>query len=199
MNREIKFRGKRLDNSEWVFGYLYTMPIRNTVASLILTNDFEEEFRHGTRDYDLGFHLWKDLFPVDKETVGQLTGLYDKNGREVYEGDILDIKEFDNLLMEEFSDDDSRFDLFTIEEVKGELRAEYISPVVYNEGCFDVSTNGAYFNMYISSIWGDMKRSSPLFEFEVIGNIYDNPGLITNALKSDMLNLTEKKGGSYAE
>lgn len=198
MNREIKFRGKPcykgVKTWSWIYGTFQYIAQRRVNPGGTDNGTLVPRVDKG-RIVD----LYGNKTEVICDTVGQFTGLYDKNGNEVYEGDILRIKEFDNLLMKEFSDDDSRFDLFTIEEVKGELRAEYISPVVYNEGCFDVSTNGAYFNMYISSIWGDMKRSSPLFEFEVIGNIYDNPGLIPNDLKSYMLNLTEKKGGSYAE
>ena len=58
MNREIKFRGKRLDNGEWVF---FTLPF------------------DGRTDY----------YDVDPNTVGQYTGLKDKDGREVYEDDIV--------------------------------------------------------------------------------------------------------------
>lgn len=173
MNREIKFRAKVYHNpqkvylgsgcqdGEWVYGDLHLQTANPHIH-------IKEHHRE----------------PIDVETIGQFTGLYDKKGKEVYEGDIIRIKEFKNLLMQEFSDDDSRFDLFTLDEIKGEQRDEYVSPVVWHDGCFDVSTNGAYFDMWIASIFGDMKRSSPLFEFEIIGNIYENADIIPHALLS---------------
>lgn len=69
MGRELKFRGKRTDNGEWAFGYL--------VVDESGENHIVDNF--GTS------YSWD---AVDPKTVGQLTGLKDKNGKEIYEGDI---------------------------------------------------------------------------------------------------------------
>lgn len=132
--REILFRGKRVDNGEWIQGDIVQFPVHGVVRIV------EQE------------PSYKDA-EVDSDTVGQYTGLTDKNGRKIFEGDIIHLK-------------------YSQVFFGGEYFGEYTAEVSYKEGCFitDGINNGGEIETPLSGFDND--------ELEIIGNIHDNPELL---------------------
>ena len=138
--REIIFRGKREDNGEWVYGFYF-----EEIGSFIK----EKPSSVSTNTY-----------LVTPETVGQYTGLTDKNGKQIFEGDLLNGFQYPflndnahNYFAEVvWLENSTAFGLYTHKHPLSAVRG-------LNEGC-------DYMEDFDSSQW------------EIIGNIHDNPELL---------------------
>lgn len=132
--REILFRGKRIDNGEWVYG----------------------DLRHGNyfcgdkTVYIVQNEVYTVNIPVIPATVGQYTGQLDKNGRKVFEGDILKHTPRPNC--------DIYYKVFWFQE------------------CFRFSL--VQWSTHSVPLYKHFNDVDVEYSCEVIGNIYDNPGLL---------------------
>lgn len=136
--RDIKFRGKRVDNGEWVYGYYVKISVKKT-KHFIYTG-------YAETDCD---EIFPDKVEVITETVGQFTGLTDKNGNEIYEGDILTT----------------------------DIKRPYLI-VEYRDGSFMFNCNDGgedYYDIMLPI----MKEPQTQYKYGVIiGNIHDTPELL---------------------
>ena len=155
MNREIKFRGKCSPQSkyqgEWITGSL-------VVPEIIKDNELLIVVAHSDN--------CKTTYHVDKDTVGQFTGLRDKNGREIYEGDILTADEYP------FMKDGNMNYIAVIEWFDYDV-CWYASLQLHR----DSKARGISVN---TPAWFDKETAET---YEVIGNIHDNPELIKEEKK----------------
>ncbi|EAA0076098.1 hypothetical protein JIL33_000299 [Listeria monocytogenes] len=143
--REIEFRGKRIDNGEWVYGNL--MQFEDSATFI-----FADE-RKGASTLTYAHFIINNMHAIDEKTIGQYTGLKDKNGKKIFEGDIV-----------AFSEDD--FHVFN-------SQVEYFSEDGYP--AFDIKVPSTYY--FDSNVFSEVSMSG-LYEIEVIGNIHENPELL---------------------
>lgn len=134
--REIIFRGKRVDNGEWVEG-VPTWDESDAIPKLLMVSNVEK--------WPFGNAY------VDPETVGQFIGIHDKDGKKIFEGDI----------------------------IKRTIHCSYRNDGMAYDVLFQVPGIKDLYGNKIEK--DDANNSVDLWEtgFEVIGNIHDNPELLT--------------------
>ncbi len=142
-NRIIKFRGKRKDNEKWIYGNLIIDEDKYYICLGI-----NEHIKRD--DYEVY------MIEVIPETIGQFTGLYDKNRKEIYEGDIVKINAHN-------------FDFG--------YKQEEIRQIKFIDGSFGIykgiSKNEYYFNDLATEVgYGEIDY------YEVIGNVWENKELL---------------------
>ena len=157
--REILFRGKRADTGEWVEG------------NLVWIKNLEEQpyqcFIISQLSY-LEYGEFDEMYQVFPETVGQFTGLTDKNGKRIFEGDILKVQT--RVYIEE---DNPVFGKMKAQSE--EKRTRYWVVEWVNQTC-----GGASWYFYGKDRRFNRRASKSTLwnsEAEVVGNIHDNPEL----------------------
>ena len=156
--REIIFRGKRMDNGEWVEGYLYEH--EPALVGIASENDEPEPskwFIERTGFADWNMPRLSEFIEVDPSTVGQYTGLKDKHGKRIFEGDILHIAKIADALGGYYR---PPLDYHVNVVVKWDLCAW-----MWETLCDD--------KRYIT-----FPDAWCLYECEIIGNAHDNPELL---------------------
>lgn len=148
--RTIKFKAKRQDNGQWVTGDL----LQHLDGDVLIGDNTGPWTDCGYSHCD-----YSQLYKVDPTTVCQFTGLTDKNGKEIYEGDVLrsDVYPFSNI---EYNERDNYFAvIYHCKENASFLLQKIKNPKTSITG--------------ISDDFSDYITQEEMAEFEVIGSIHD--------------------------
>lgn len=176
--RENLFRGKRLDNGDWIEGYYTELPC-GSLGATIFSND-DEVVCEDTKSYIIKVFTKQhtnysnsnplqviecEKYEVIPETVGQFTGLCDKNSNKIFENDILKII---SSIRSEIIDNTHAF---------GSEKRKDCAIVLW-----DYKTGGYKLKVYHEGKYKRIARFSIghlcVYKAEVIGNIYENPELL---------------------
>ena len=136
MSREILFRGKRIDNGEWIEGFYFEANEKHMILNFTVQKN----------------ELYHNMYEIEPNTVCQYTGLTDKNGNRIWENDFLTCRKY----------------------IGGNFVDEHIECgfIEMKHGAFGIHRKNpnAYYRPF--------KDWLEDYEYEVIGNVFDNPELL---------------------
>ena len=164
--REILFRGKDLqEQNGWLYGYFYKSDINKREresgkATLIFTPDCD------TFIYVPEYH---NSWMVKSETVGQYTGLKDKNGTRIFEGDV--VKLFD-IAIGEIVYGCGTFGISCRQQIDYDYLASEIASVTGCDNTPMFCRNDNFVSLW-ELYWNYNQESSEISVIEVIGNVHD--------------------------
>lgn len=155
--RNIEFRGKDIETDEWKYGYLVQeVDVENKpIKNFIIENTSEVNV--------LNKGLFQKYYEIDRNTLGQYTGLKDKNGKEIFQGDIVRIlytdwtskSDSDPRTLDEYLKDIAKIGVVEWDKLYPQFHIHFIDKDNYNS---------LYYGKY--------------GYIEVIGNIWDNPEMV---------------------
>jgi uncharacterized phage protein (TIGR01671 family) len=150
--REVKFRGKRTDNKEWVYGYFIPDMLEKPHKKLIDCGFIK------TFNYD---NATSKTYEVIRRSIGQFTGFRDDKNEEIFEGDIVKINNHNYKIV---------YDIGSFMLVRCSENTDMYEQF---EKCWndDVYPLSQY-------VWENCCESDLLVDCEIIGNIYDNRELL---------------------
>lgn len=154
MNERYLFKAKRIDNGEWVKGYYFQSDFAAKGTCYII--DTKQNFMAAYYDQKSIFDFFVRIYEVDPSTICRCTGLKDKNGKLIWENDVVK-KEF-------YTD----YDAFSNSE-------EYIGIVKVSNCAWVIETIR---DKCIRPIFEAMLYSEDVEHFEILGNVFDNPELL---------------------
>lgn len=179
MNREIKFRGQRIDNKEWVCGFF----VGNYNPSKV-ENEVQDYFIYE------GLKNLSNLIPVIPESVGQFIEEKDESGKEIYEDDIVDICVF--LVSPSNPDYDEHYR--GVISFEGGWMFNIVSYIDYRNGGTVIPIQSKHLPFYEAELDEDGTFSVSLFAFmglsgnlgeflddniKIIGSIHETPSFLT--------------------